>query len=301
MKKIIAIFGTALLTFMCTSCLSTFFTVMNIVDAGQAIVDASQSIKKASEDITPERQYYFGRTTAAQILTNYKIYDNKELTDYVNKICGAITICSDNPYIYNGYNVSILNTAELTGFATMGGHIFISRGLIVTLNSEDALAGVIAHEISHIQLAHSLKMIQKTRKNAALASTARAASKVNSVASSFGGSYSSGDMGEIVDVICDMTQISAMLSDTLMETGYSKKTEYEADAYALDLMYNAGYDPSAMLESLEALKKYNTGYSKTHPKAKTRISKINKKLKKMNYSVGGRETRDARFRKIVKK
>ncbi|MBR5646299.1 MAG: M48 family metalloprotease [Treponema sp.] len=301
MRKITAILATACLTFMCTSCLSTLFTVMNIVDAGQAISDASKSIKKANEDLTPERQYYLGRTTAAQIISNYPIYENKELTDYVNKICGAITICSDQPYIYNGYNVSILNTAELTGFATMGGHIFISRGLIATVNSEDALAAVIAHEISHIQLAHSLKMIQKARKNAALASTAKAASKVSSVASSFGGGYSSSDMGEVIDVISGMTQLSAMISDTLMETGYSKQTEYEADAYALDLLYNAGYDPSAILESLEALKKYNTGYSKTHPKAKTRISKVNKKLKKMNYSVGGREVRDERFRKTVKR
>ena len=89
--------------------------------------------------------------------------------------------------------------------------------------------------------------------------------------------------------------------DVPQSTCVASAGKAEADAYALDLMYNAGYDPSAMLESLEALKKYNTGYSKTHPKAKTRISKINKKLKKMNYSVGGRETRDARFRKIVKK
>ena len=65
---------------------------------------AIESIKKAAEEITPEQEYYIGRTVASTILNKYKLSkDTKELTLYLNEICNAITINSEMPYLYKGY------------------------------------------------------------------------------------------------------------------------------------------------------------------------------------------------------
>ena len=89
-----------------------------------AVVTGIDGIRKAAEDnITPEEAYYIGRTVAAIITKNYKIYDSPDATRYLNKICSAITINSAMPYLYKGYYVAILDTDEINALATPGGHI----------------------------------------------------------------------------------------------------------------------------------------------------------------------------------
>ncbi|MCL2128659.1 MAG: M48 family metalloprotease, partial [Treponema sp.] len=116
-----------------------------------AISNSSQAMGSAAEEITPEQEYYIGRAVGANILSTYRIWNGSPaLTAYANRICNAITFNSPRPDIYNGYHVMLLDTDEINAFATSGGHIFLSRGIVTSAKSEDALAGVIAHEIAHI-------------------------------------------------------------------------------------------------------------------------------------------------------
>ena len=125
------------------------------------------AIAKAAEPITPEQEYYIGRSVAATLLQSYDLADEVKLTAYLNKICMALVIHSERPELYNGYHVSILDSDQINAFATSGGHILITRGLLSCAENEDALASVIAHEIGHIQLQHSLKAIKTSRNSQA--------------------------------------------------------------------------------------------------------------------------------------
>jgi hypothetical protein len=119
---------------------------------------------QALDEINLLDEYNIGRDVAATILSGYQIWNaNQRLTDYLNLICAAIVINSPNSSLYNGYHVAIIDTDEVNAFATSGGHILITRGLIAAAASEDALAAVIAHEIAHIQLHHGLRAIQSNR------------------------------------------------------------------------------------------------------------------------------------------
>ncbi|MDR0586180.1 MAG: M48 family metalloprotease [Treponema sp.] len=241
----------------------------NVANAIGAGVGTLAESSKAARELTPENEYYIGRAVAANITTQYKVYNgNPALQLYLNKICNAIAINSPRPEIWNGYHVAILDTQEINGFATPGGHIFLTRGLIACTSTEDELASVIAHEIAHIQLQHGLTSIRNSRYIKAVTSGALAGF----------GAAAGGDLAELADI---MDESVGEVVSTIISKGYSKEQEYEADATALSLLASAGYEPSAILGMLHALEKNEqsgSGFGKTHPDPGDRIAGVNKKL-----------------------
>jgi predicted Zn-dependent protease len=240
---------------------------LGVIDqkTADAVTRSTDAIGRAAEDITPEQEYYIGRAVGANILTNYRIWNGSPtLTAYLNRICNAIVINSPRPDIYNGYHVAILDSSEINAFATSGGHIFITRGLIACTNSEDSLAGVIAHEISHIQLQHSIKAIKASRFTQALLVTG----------SSAAGAVTEGmNLAELTDVFNESVE---EIVTTLVNNGYSQTQEFDADTNALALMAAAGYEPSALISMLQVLEKnqgsHPGGFNKTHPTPARRIT-----------------------------
>jgi len=248
--------------FLLTISVSFTCLILSCGDKGNQILNA---LKPAFEVITPEQEYYIGRAVAANILNIYNIYEsNTELTAYLNKICAAITINSPRPDIYNGYHVAILDSEEKNAFATPGGHIFITKGLISDTESEEALAGVIAHEVAHIQLQHSIKAIQTDRLTKALIITA-----VTGI-----GAATGMDFDEITNVFTDTVKD---ILTTVVNKGYSKQQEFEADKEALNLLDSAGYNKSGLISMLNKLQEdKNNGSSgglfSTHPTPQERIN-----------------------------
>jgi predicted Zn-dependent protease len=235
-----------------------------------AISQSGQAIGSAAEEITPEQEYYIGRAVAANILTTYKIfYGSPAQTAYANRICAAITVNSPKPDIYSGYHVMLLDTDEINAFATSGGHIYITRGLLACAASEDALAGVIAHEIAHIQLQHSVKAIKTSRITQALMVTGTSAA----------GAATGYDVNELTDIF---TESVGEIVGTLVNNGYSQTQEFEADNTALSLLAEAGYNPSGLLAMLRELNSLQSsrpgGFSKTHPSPASRITNAEKTI-----------------------
>jgi predicted Zn-dependent protease len=260
-------------------------------DTANAISRSAQAISKANEDMTPEQEYYIGRAVGANILTNYRVWNgNPDQTTYLNKICTALIVNSPRPDIYNGYHVNILDSTEINAFATSGGHIFVTRGLISNADSEDTLAAVIAHEIAHIQLQHGLKAIKNSRFQQAILDTA------SSVANALTGN----NVRELTNIFNE--SISEILT-TMVNNGYSQTQEFEADSFALSLMAAAGYDPGSLVTMLRALEKNQSshpgGFNKTHPTPARRIDNVQKTLPQ--YKVQDtKSSRQARYTAAVR-
>ena len=258
-------------------------------DTAAAIARTGEAWGRAFEDITPEQEYFIGRAVAANILGSYRIQtSNSALTIYVNKICNTLVINSPRPEIFNGYRVNILDTDEINAFATSGGHIFVTRGLVNCAGSEDALAAVIAHEIAHIQLQHGLKSIKNSRITQALIVTG------TSAASAAGG-Y---DLGELTSVFSESV---GEIITTMVNNGYSQAQEFEADSVAMELLALAGYEPSSLLEMLRVLGQNQSsrsgGFNRTHPTPAQRISNVQRTV--ANFRVADtRSYRVPRFNEI---
>jgi predicted Zn-dependent protease len=241
--------------------------VLGVVEAdtADAISRSGQAISRAAEEITPEQEYYIGRAVGANLLSRYKVWQGApRLTKYLNEICMAIVINSPRPEIYNGYHVAILDSMEINAFATSGGHIFITRGLIACADSEDALAAVIAHELGHIQLQHSIKSIKNSRITNAIMTTASSAARVTGVA----------ELKELADVMDE--SVNEIVS-TLIDRGYTQDQEFEADTAAMSLLAAAGYEPTGLMSMLRQLERnqrnQSGGLVKTHPSPSRRIER----------------------------
>jgi predicted Zn-dependent protease len=266
---------------------------LGVIDqnVANAISQSAQSIGRAAEEITPEQEYYIGRAVGANILVSYRIYNgNPALTAYLNKICAAIIINSTKPFLYNGYHVNILDTDEINAFATSGGHIFLTRGLIACANSEDALAGVIAHEIAHIQLQHGIQSIKNSRIMQALMVTGTSAV----------GAYVGMNVQELTSVF---NETVGEIFTTLVNNGYSQIQEFEADSTALGLMAGAGYDPQGLISMLTVLQQNQRdttrGFGKTHPTPAQRITNAQGSIGQ--YQVADtRSYRQARYNTAVR-
>ena len=258
-------------------------------NTANAISVTSQAVSNAAETITPEQEYYIGRAVGANILNSYSLWkDNAALTAYLNLICNVIAINSPRPDIYNGYFVMILDSDEINAFATPGGHIFVTRGLVACAESEDALAGVIAHEVAHIQLQHGLKAIKNARMNQALIATGSAA-----VSEAL-------PLGELTSIF---TESIGEVINTMVISGYSQSQEFEADNMAVSLMEASGYDPAGLMMMLRTLERnYNpsgSGFGKTHPTPARRIANAEKAIAQSNVENTG-YYRQARYSANVK-
>lgn len=295
-----------------TSCVSLptpggdegFSTEMAVLGA---ITSSVESIEKASETITPEEEYYIGRSVAASIATQFPVdHGNLQMTTYLNNICETLVMNSDKPYLFKGYYVVILDTDEINAMATPGGHIFVSRGLIDCTDSEDALAAVLAHEVAHVQLGHSVSAIKASRVRSAVSSTTKAVAVTsiavaNERAGAYGVKLSDKEMKKVMEAVDTFSDMSNEVVKTLVNTGFSKEQEFEADKNALYILQSAGYDPYAMLDMLGQLEESpsNSGWGSTHPSPKDRIKKVNKELTAMQKAgtieKQGKEVRKERF------
>ncbi|MCL2441602.1 MAG: M48 family metalloprotease [Treponema sp.] len=275
-------------------------TVMKVADVGAqiagatgvidsntagAISQSARAIGTAAEEITPEQEYYIGRAVAANILGTYRLWNgNPALTAYLNNICAAITINSPRPELFHGYRVAILDSNEINAFATSGGHIFVTRGLIAAARSEDALAGVIAHEVAHIQLQHSIKAIRNSRVTQAILITGTSAA----------GAAAGMNVAELTNVFNESV---GEIVQTLVTNGYSRDQEFEADNTAMSLMAGAGYNPSALIEMLRALSTVQTsgaGFGRTHPTPAQRITNAERSVARYRVTDTSAQ-RQARF------
>jgi len=212
------------------------------------------------------------------------------LTAYLNNICAAITVNSPYPYIYNGYHVAILDSNEINAFATPGGHIYVTLALVNAAKTEEALAGVIAHEVAHIQLKHSIKAIKNSRFTQALLVTGTA------VAGTAGGM----DVKQLTDVLNDSFM---EIVQTLVSNGYSQDQEFDADSTAMSLMAGAGYNPSGLINllmSLGAVQIDDSGFGKTHPSPADRIVNAQKSISKYKDINTNNAARQKRFAAATK-
>lgn len=241
---------------------------------------------------TPQEKYKIGRNVGGSILGTYSLYYNEELYSYLNSICNSIIINSEGVNPYKGYFIGVLDTNQINAFATPGGHILISRGMLKSVNSEDELAAVISHEISHIQLEHSIKAIKKNERTqiTGLITTGVLAILVGTQENA-----KKEDVKSVIDTGLQLTDFTT----NLVNTGYSKNTEFKADKNALLLMQNTGYNPKAMKDMLQTLKKnksknYKLGFGKTHPSPRRRLNKAKKNMPKETYDYK-EESRISRF------
>jgi predicted Zn-dependent protease len=236
-------------------------------DQAQAITKSAVALEKTFQDITPEQEYYIGRSVAATVLVSYQPFDREQANAYLNLVGQTLAQFSPKPETFGGYHFLLLESDEVNAFAAPGGLILVSRGMVRCCQTEDELVAVLAHEISHVAHQHGLKAIKKGRLTTALTTLGAAAGQ------SLGGA-------ELAQVTQAFEGSIADITSTMMNSGYSRSTEYDADKSAVAIMNEAGYNPAALVSMLEQMQQHlkpgDQGFAKTHPAPEVRIAEIKK-------------------------
>ena len=234
-------------------------------EQAQSIVKTGEAFGKALEQITPEQEYYVGRAVGATVVSTYKVYNNDKSTTYVNLLGQTLAMASDKPETFGGYHFLILDSDDINAFAAPGGFIFVSRGMLRLCRNEDDLAAVLAHEVAHVQLGHALSAISNSRWTAAFTILGTETAK------GLGGQQLADLTKAFEGSINDITK-------TMMNSGYARKQEKQADDVAVVILKRVGYDPNALarvLKSMESkLKPDGHDFAATHPPPEVRIKDV---------------------------
>jgi predicted Zn-dependent protease len=197
-----------------------------------------------------------------------EVPENDPRTQEVRKIGAELvakTEAHESPWKFKFHLLA--DDKTVNAFALPGGQIFITLGLLNDLQTEAQLAGVLGHEMGHVIQRHSAQQMAKSRLGQMLI-----------VAVGTGASDPSNPRSGY-----NSTAIAAMVNN-MIQLRYGRKDESEADVWGLKLMEETGYDPRAMIEVMEVLKRASGGKNEnleifqTHPNPDLRIKQIQEYL-----------------------
>ena len=244
-------------------------SLSQLTNYAQSAMKVGKAVAKTFQDITPEQEYYVGRAVGAIIAGKYTPYQNQKATNYLNVLGQTLAQASDRPETFGGYHFALLDSNEINAFAAPGGLIFVTRGMLRCCKSEDAVAAVLAHEIGHVQKQHGLQAIKKSRFTEAAGIIGVEAVKT------MGGDNLAKATQLFEDSLLDITT-------TLVNNGYSRIFESEADAAAVVILKRVGYNPNGLVDMLKVMEQKLTpggmDFAKTHPSPKDRISEVQRTI-----------------------
>ncbi len=200
------------------------------------------------------REREMGRREAERLEEEVGLYHSDEYRSYVQNVGNRLAIYTERKYL--DYEFEILDTFLVNALALPGGYVYITRGLLKELETEAELAGVLGHELGHINARHAEKrrQIQMATVLAGLAA-----------APATGG----------------RSLVGGLVGGDMAARGYTREAEYEADELGLKYMISAGYDPAGLTDSLRRLQEisgeipdYELLILRTHPYLVDRIRRI---------------------------
>lgn len=197
-----------------------------------------------------------------------KIYRDRSIENYINQIGRRLAQQSDRPGI--PYTFQVVDDDSINAFATMGGYVYINKGLISAADNEAELASVIAHEIGHIVGRHSIEQMRQRAIAQGLLSAA-GLDRSNAI------------------------QIGVELA---LSRPNSRSDELEADRFGLENLIRANYAPAGMISFMNKLLQKNSGRSvptflSTHPATSDRIKALQARINPARANVGNGLDRQA--------
>lgn len=248
------------------------------------LIDAAKNVKDL-KPVDEKGEAEIGNVSASNLLGAAPLVKDEKLQSYVNHVGLWLASQTERPDL--PWRFGVMDSDSVNAFAAPGGYVFITRGLLLRMHSEAELAGVLAHEISHVLKQHHLQAIQK---NAQVGLVGNLMSLTNS-----------NERGLAADAKKKMISVSS----ELYARGLDKDDEYEADRMGVVIAARAGYDPyglPAMLQTLEAMNPQDSELAlmfKTHPDPHKRLELLDGLMTGTMERYAGQQVVTERFQKTV--
>ena len=234
--------------------------------------------------LTDEDEVAMGKQFAEEIEKETELYEDPVATAYISRLGQELAKVSQRNDLE--YSFKIVDTDDINAFALPGGYLYVNRGLISAATNEAELAGVLAHEIGHVVGRHGAKSLSRQMPLALLSEV-----------------FLGNDPTLLKQIVAGILGTAAQIK--MLE--YGRDAELEADAYSVQNLYDAGYDPNGITYFFEQLMTVETREPgkieqrlATHPPTKERIDKSRTLIQQLPPKAG-LETDSAEFRRIQKR
>ena len=214
------------------------------IDILDAVKGAVQYIQVSN--ISDEQEVEIGKQTNQQVLQQYQLYDSPQIQQYVSNLGQELINSSDSRDI--PFTFQVVGSEEVNAFATPGGFVYVTTGLLKTAENKAQLASVMAHEIAHINERHSIEGLKQAVAAQGIANT----------------------------VGVDTNTLAQMAYQLAVDLPQSRSFEYEADRSGLEILQQAGYPSQAFANFLAKLEGGGgtPEFIRTHPTSEHRIEAI---------------------------
>ena len=227
-----------------------------------------------------------GRKFDVLVRSRMPLVEDPEIKGYiqsiVNRLSGAFP---SQPFPFNA-NVLLHNS--MNAFAVPGGYVFVHTGLLMQMEHESELAGVLAHELAHVTQRHIATRMERAQ-----------AVTLASLVGALGAALLGGGAGTGALLAGSMAAGQAAMLN------YSRIDETEADQMGLQYLVGAGYPPQGLVTSFEKMrrKQWTSGidipeYASTHPDIGNRINEMQARIRGLPAAVRNRKDDDARFNRV---
>src|SRR5882672_10774962 len=240
------------------------------------VVFAQTQIVLHANKYKPSDDVKLGRQAAAEAEKQFPLMRDEEVNAYVENL-GQRLVAAIPPEFQHPefrYYFKVVNARDINAFALPGGPMFVNRGMIEAARTEGEVAGVMAHELSHVALRHGTAQATKAGKHQTGAA----------VAGILGTILGGPGLGQIAQ---------APFALTLLK--YSREYETEADILGARIMADAGYDPrdlANMFRTIEQQGGGGGGFLSDHPSPANRYARINQEAQYLRVNNPITDTRE---------
>jgi Zn-dependent protease with chaperone function len=248
---------------------------------GQTQIVAPKNRYKIEDDVQA------GRQAAQQVQQQMPILRDSFIDDYVESVGRRLVAAIPSEFQHSQfhYTFDVVNARDINAFALPGGPMFVNRGMIQAAHSEGEMAGVMAHEISHVALRHATAQATETQKF-----------QIGSVLGQIAGAVIGGAPGAIIGAGSQIGFGAGALK-------YSRKYETQADILGAQIMARAGYDPRDLARMFQTIQQQGGSsggpeWLSSHPNPGNRYERINQEaaLLRVNTEYSNQDLR--RFQQV---
>jgi beta-barrel assembly-enhancing protease len=237
---------------------------------------AQTQIKYHSNKFSIQDDVKLGRQAAQEAEAQFPLLRDSQVQDYVERVGRRLvnSIPSQFQHSEFQYYFKVVNARDINAFALPGGPMYVNRGMIEAARTEGEMAGVMAHEISHVALRHGTAQVTKGQKYSTLAGIAGIAGAI------IGGPA----VGQLAQ---------APFAVYLLK--FSREYETEADILGAQIMARAGYDPrdlANMFRTIEQQGGGGGGFLSDHPSPKDRFARINREAQYLRVEPNNGDSRE---------
>jgi hypothetical protein len=232
-------------------------------------------ITAPKNDYEPAEDVKVGREAAAQITRELPLLpENGDVDSYVEHVGTTLSAAIPPEFKHSEfrYEFSVVNAKDINAFALPGGPMFVNRGMIEAAHSEGEMAGVMAHEISHVALRHGTAQATKSQS---------AGIQLGAIGGAILGAIIGGDAG---DIVAQGTQIG--LGTYLLK--FSREYETQADILGAQILARAGYDPMDLAKMFQTIEQQGGSsgpeWMSSHPNPGNRYQRINEESRKLTVA-----------------